>query len=84
MPRAPLFGHQRAMKSERILLLALAVMLGVGCLLILLPFLPAMIWAAILVYCAWPLYQRCIPYVRPGVAALVITVTIVGNDRFLE
>ncbi len=59
-------------------MLALAVALGIGCLLILLPFLPAMIWAAILVYCAWPLYQGCTRYVRPGVAALVITVSIAG------
>jgi predicted PurR-regulated permease PerM len=76
LPRPWLFVHLRAMKSERILLLALAVTLGIGCLLILLPFLPAMIWAAILVYCAWPLYQGCTRYVRPGVAAFVITVAV--------
>lgn len=61
------------MKSERILLLGLAVALGIGCFLILLPFLPAMLWAAILVYCLWPLYARFSRYVRPSVAAFVIT-----------
>jgi predicted PurR-regulated permease PerM len=61
------------MKPDRIILLALAVALGLGCFLILLPFLPAMIWAAILVYCLWPVYVRFCRYVRPTVAAFVIT-----------
>jgi predicted PurR-regulated permease PerM len=64
------------MKPDRIILLALAVALGFGCLLILLPFLPAMIWAAILVYCLWPVYTRFCRYVRPGVAAFVITLIV--------
>ncbi len=52
--------------------------MGVGCFLILLPFLPAMLWAAILVYCLWPLYARFSRYVRPSVAAFVITVVAAG------
>jgi predicted PurR-regulated permease PerM len=64
------------MKSERILLLALAVALGVGCFLILLPFLPAMLWAAILVYCLWPIYTGSSRYVRPSIAAFVITLVV--------
>jgi predicted PurR-regulated permease PerM len=64
------------MKSERILLLALALGLGIGCLLILLPFLPAMLWAGILVYCTWPLYQRCARRIRPVPAAFLITLAI--------
>jgi predicted PurR-regulated permease PerM len=64
------------MKSERILLLALAAALGIGCLLILLPFVPAMLWAAILVYCTWPVYQRLSAFLRPGLAAFLITVAI--------
>jgi predicted PurR-regulated permease PerM len=66
------------MKSERILLLALAVALGVGCFLILLPFLPAMLWAAILVYCLWPLYVGFCRHVRPSIAAFVITLVVAG------
>ena len=66
------------MKSERILLLALAVALGVGCFLILLPFLPAMLWAAILVYCLWPLYVGFSRHARPSVAAFVITLVVAG------
>jgi predicted PurR-regulated permease PerM len=64
------------MKSERIILLAMAAALGLGCFLILLPFIPAMLWAAILVYCTWPGYQRACAYVRPSVAALLITLLV--------
>jgi predicted PurR-regulated permease PerM len=64
------------MKSERILLLCGAAALGLGCFLILLPFLPAMLWAAILVYCLWPLYVRGCRYVPPAVSAFVITLAV--------
>jgi len=64
------------MKSERILLLALAFAVGLGCLLILLPFVPAMLWAAILVYCTWPIYTRCAHFIRPAPAAFLITLVI--------
>jgi predicted PurR-regulated permease PerM len=70
--------HHVLMKSERILLLALAAALGLGCFLILLPFLPAMLWAAILVYCLWPVYLRFTRYVRRSVAAFVITLLVAG------
>jgi len=61
------------MRSERILLLALATALGIGCLLVLLPFVPAMLWAAILVYCTWPVYARLKHYVGPTPAAFLLT-----------
>jgi predicted PurR-regulated permease PerM len=64
------------MKAERILLLAGAAALGLGCFLILLPFLPAMLWAGILVYCLWPVYLTFSRYVRPSVAAAVITLIL--------
>ncbi len=66
------------MKLDRIILLALAISLGMGCLLILLPFLPAMLWAGILVYCLWPLYAGFRRYTRPSVAAFVITLVVAG------
>ncbi len=66
------------MRSERILLLAMAAALGVGCLLILLPFLPAMLWAGILVYCTWPIYSWACRYTRPGIAAALITLVVAG------
>jgi predicted PurR-regulated permease PerM len=64
------------MKYERILLLALAVALGIGCFLILLPFLPAMLWAGILVYCLWPLYVRLSRYLPASIAACLITLVL--------
>ncbi len=76
MPVRPVLVHQPPMKSERILLLALAVALGIGCFLILLPFLTAMVWAAILVYCLWPLYVGASRHMRPSVAAFLITFAV--------
>jgi predicted PurR-regulated permease PerM len=35
-----------------------------------------MLWAAILVYCLWPLYASFSRYTRPAVAAFVITVVV--------
>ena len=64
------------MKYERILLLALAVALGIGCFLVVLPFLPAMLWAGILVYCLWPLYQKLSRKLPAGIAAFLITLVL--------
>ncbi|MDR3520335.1 MAG: AI-2E family transporter [Acidocella sp.] len=64
------------MKSERILLLALAAALGFGCLLILLPFVPAMLWAAILVYSTWPFYARLKRYLPASLAAFILTLLV--------
>ncbi len=68
--------HQPRMRADRIILLTLAIALGLGCLLILLPFVPAMLWAGILVYCLWPLYAWFCRFVRPGIAAFVITLVV--------
>ena len=64
------------MRPDRLILLALALALGLGCAVILLPFLPAMLWAAILVFCLWPVYTKFCNYVRPSVAAFVITLVV--------
>jgi predicted PurR-regulated permease PerM len=64
------------MKSERILLLCGTAALALGCFLILLPFLTAMLWAAILVYCLWPIYMRGCRYVPPALAAGIITLGV--------
>lgn len=64
------------MKHDRLILLVLTVALGLGCALILLPFLPAMVWAAILVFCFWPLYTKLCKHVRSGIAAFAITLII--------
>jgi predicted PurR-regulated permease PerM len=36
----------------------LLVLLGLGCLLVLRPFFPSLLWATILVFSTWPLHQR--------------------------
>lgn len=64
------------MKHERLILIALTIALGVGCALILLPFLPSMVWAAILVFCFWPIYTKLCRYVRPVIAAGAITLVV--------
>ncbi|MDE8349324.1 MAG: AI-2E family transporter [Acidocella sp.] len=64
------------MKSERILLLALAAALGFGCLLILLPFVPAMLWAAILVYSTWPFYAWLKRFLPTSLAAFILTLLV--------
>ena len=66
------------MRYERILLLALTAALGLGCFAVLVPFLPAMLWAAILVYCVWPFYAWCVRYVSPSLAALLLSIVIAG------
>jgi len=37
-----------------------------------------MVWAAILVYCLWPVYARFCRYVRPTMAAFIITFVVAG------
>ena len=34
------------------------IVLAAGCLFVLLPFVSAMLWAAVLTFSSWPLYQR--------------------------
>ncbi|HQT68465.1 MAG: hypothetical protein B7Z78_09825 [Rhodospirillales bacterium 20-60-12] len=64
------------MNTEKLMPLLLAGLLGIGCLLILLPFLPAMLWAAILVFATWPFYRRACQYLPRQIVALLITTAI--------
>ena len=58
----------------RLLGLLAALALGFGCLLVLRPFLSALLWAAILVYSTWPAFRMLRERLRlsPGLAALVM------------
>ncbi|MBK1658167.1 AI-2E family transporter [Paracraurococcus ruber] len=60
--------------TVRILGLLAALALGVGCLLVLRPFLSALLWAAILVYSTWPAFRMLRERLRlsPGMAALAM------------
>ena len=43
-------------RIEQIVVIALLVILAVGCLTVLRPFLSALLWALILSFSSWPLY----------------------------
>jgi predicted PurR-regulated permease PerM len=63
-----------SMNPARILGLLAALVLAGGCLLVLKPFLSALLWAAILVYSTWPAYRALTDRLKlsPGTAALVM------------
>jgi predicted PurR-regulated permease PerM len=47
------------MRGDRILMMLLLGGVAIGCTLVLYPFLSAILWAAILTYTTWPLFQWC-------------------------
>ena len=79
-PRLP-EGADRV--AERVLAVALLAGLAVGCAVVLLPFLSAILWGAILVFTTWPLFAwvrarlRVGNRVAAGVMVLLTTVLIV-------
>jgi len=64
----------RALRPARLLGLSALAALLFGCLLVLRPFLSALLWAAILAYCTWPAYRalRDRLQLSPGLAALAM------------
>jgi predicted PurR-regulated permease PerM len=46
------------MAVERLLLVVLLAALAIGCWMVLRPFVSAMLWAMILVFCSWPIYAQ--------------------------
>ena len=58
----------------RSIALAAAIALGIGCFLVVRPFISALLWAAILVFCTWPIYLALMERLRMGrtTAALVM------------
>jgi predicted PurR-regulated permease PerM len=58
----------------RVIGLAAAAVLAFACFLVLRPFVSALLWAIILVYCTWPAFRFLTDRVRlkPGAAALVM------------
>ena len=47
------------MRGDRILMMLLLGGVAIGCTLVLYPFFSAILWAAILTYTTWPLFQWC-------------------------
>jgi predicted PurR-regulated permease PerM len=64
---------------ERLLMISLLTCVGVGCFVVVRPFISAILWAAILVYSTWPLYgwlQHHLRLGRIGAAALMVAIGI--------
>mgnify|MGYP005811872585 CR=1 FL=1 len=59
------------MPAERLLMWLLVGAISVGCVLVLYPFASALLWAAILVFTTWPVFEwfRTSLRLRPGLAA---------------
>ena len=65
---------------ERVLAAVLLVGLAIGCILVLLPFLSALLWGAILVFSTWPVFTWMRHRLRigsRGAAALMVALTTV-------
>src|SRR6185436_1361397 len=54
------------------------ILLAAGCLFVMLPFVSALLWAAVLAFSSWPLYQRLLNAVgnRRTLAALLMTLAL--------
>ena len=65
-------------RIEQIVVIALLVVLAVGCLTVLRPFLSALLWALILSFSTWPLYAWLVRRLkgRRSLAALLMTLLV--------
>jgi predicted PurR-regulated permease PerM len=67
--------------AERILMALLLGGIAIGCILVLRPFVPAILWAGILTFTTWPLYEWLRHHLRLGrggtAALMVATVAVV-------
>jgi predicted PurR-regulated permease PerM len=69
------------MIAERVLMALLVGGIAIGCVIVLLPFFPALLWAAILVFTTWPIFEwlRLHLHVRRVVAAgMMVALTAVA------
>jgi len=66
-------------KIERNLGWAVVLLLLVGCLLVLRPFVSALLWAVVLCVSSWPVYQRLLGWLgsRRSLAAGLMTLAMV-------
>jgi predicted PurR-regulated permease PerM len=65
-------------RIEQIVVIALLLILAVGCIAVLRPFLSALLWALILSYSSWPLYAWLVRRLggRCTLAASVMTLLV--------
>lgn len=73
---------QTQRQIEQILLIALVALLAVGSFLVLLPFLSALLWASILCFATWPLFERLVSWLG-GRRSLAATVMCLGVTLLL-
>jgi len=69
------------MIAERILMGLLLGGIAAGCVLVLMPFFSALLWAGILVFTTWPVFERLRTHLRlrhGAAAGLMVTLTAVG------
>src|ERR1700761_1967398 len=73
-------AERRGMIAERILMGLLLGGVAIGCVLVLYPFLSALMWAGILVYTTWPVFEWLRLHLhlrRMWAAVLMVTLTAV-------
>lgn len=63
-------------RIDQTLALAALALIIIGCLLVLRPFLTAVLWAVILAVTLWPLQTRLVTRMRPALAALVTVILV--------
>jgi predicted PurR-regulated permease PerM len=69
---------EQTRRVELLIAIGILVLLLLGCLLVLMPFVSAILWAAVLCLSTWPLYQRAVILVRGhnSIAALLMTIAL--------
>jgi predicted PurR-regulated permease PerM len=63
-------------KNERYMGLAVVLLLLAGCLLVLRPFVSALLWAVVLCSTSWPLYSRLLLLLRQRRTLAALTMTL--------
>lgn len=68
---------------EQLLGIGALVLLAIGCVLVLWPFLSAIMWAAVICFSTWPIYHRCERAVggNRAAAAAAMTMLVVVISR---
>src|SRR5690349_7493029 len=68
--------NQGPASLERNLARAILFLLLLGCLLVLWPFVTALLWASVLSFSLWPLYQRVLKYLKGRATLSAATVSL--------
>lgn len=71
-------GLGKPIRADQLLVFSALALVVIGCVLVLKPFLSALLWAVILTFSSWPAYRRLLDWVggRRSLAALLMTLGI--------